>query len=182
MSGYAALFEGGCKQVSSSAQSGDPLYFGAGFSKRYIGSDHEIRAFSLLVLGQLPCKHGFELFHVHPQPRQRPVALYCVAAHGHSDSVQRIALAGFEQKRDFENRKFRTGLLGRGHEILHFFMDQRMHHSFELIARYVMPKFQGSLAGVTASHRDSSANLAYFKALRDGAISKAKDDYAAAKG
>lgn len=59
---------------------------------------------------------------------------------------------------------------------------EHMHHSFELIARYVMPKFQGSLAGVTASHRDSSANLAYFKALRDGAISKAKDDYAAAKG
>jgi limonene 1,2-monooxygenase len=58
---------------------------------------------------------------------------------------------------------------------------EHMLHSFELIARYVAPRFQGSLAGVSASHEDSSANLAYFKGLRDGAINKDRDDYAASK-
>jgi limonene 1,2-monooxygenase len=57
-----------------------------------------------------------------------------------------------------------------------------MHRSFELIARYVMPKFRGSISGLEASHKDSSENLAYFKALRDGAITKAREDYVASKG
>ena len=58
---------------------------------------------------------------------------------------------------------------------------EHMHRSYELIARYVMPKFQGSLAGIEASKADASANLAYLKASREAAIAKARDDYAATK-
>jgi limonene 1,2-monooxygenase len=58
---------------------------------------------------------------------------------------------------------------------------EHMHHSYELLARYVMPRFQGSLAGIEASKADASANLAHLKAIRQAALEKAQSDYAATK-
>ncbi len=56
-----------------------------------------------------------------------------------------------------------------------------MHRSYELLARYVMPRFQGALEGIEASKADASANLAHLKAVRQAALDKAKNDYAATK-
>jgi limonene 1,2-monooxygenase len=56
-----------------------------------------------------------------------------------------------------------------------------MLHSYELIARYVMPRFQDSLTGIEASKADASANLAMLKARREAAVAKAREDYAATK-
>jgi limonene 1,2-monooxygenase len=56
-----------------------------------------------------------------------------------------------------------------------------MHRSYELIARYVMPKFQDALAGIEASKADASANLAHLKAVRQAALEKARTDYAESK-
>jgi limonene 1,2-monooxygenase len=56
-----------------------------------------------------------------------------------------------------------------------------MLHSYELIARYVMPRFQDSLSGIEASKAEASANLAHLKSIRQAAIEKARDDYAATK-
>ena len=59
---------------------------------------------------------------------------------------------------------------------------EHMHRSYELLARYVMPKFQDALGGIEASQADASANLAHFKAMRQAALDKARDDYAASSG
>ena len=48
------------------------------------------------------------------------------------------------------------GLLGLAHE---WTLPEKLHRSYELFARYVMPKFQGSLRGVTVSH-DWAAKIA----------------------
>jgi limonene 1,2-monooxygenase len=58
---------------------------------------------------------------------------------------------------------------------------EHMLHSYELIARYVMPRFQGSLGGIEASKDEASASLPYHKAARQAAIEKAREDYAATK-
>jgi limonene 1,2-monooxygenase len=47
------------------------------------------------------------------------------------------------------------GLLGLAHE---WAPSQKMHHSYELFARYVAPHFQGGLAGVTTAQGWASAN------------------------
>jgi limonene 1,2-monooxygenase len=54
-------------------------------------------------------------------------------------------------------------------------------HSYELIARYVMPRFQDSLGGIEASKAEASANLTMLKARREAAVAKAREDYAASK-
>ena len=51
--------------------------------------------------------------------------------------------------------------------------------SHELIARYVMPQFQGSLAGLTASQKDVAAAAAHHQATRHAAAEKAAHDYQA---
>jgi limonene 1,2-monooxygenase len=58
---------------------------------------------------------------------------------------------------------------------------EQIMHSYELIARYVMPRFQDSLTGIEASKADASANLAMLKARREAAVAKAREDYAATK-
>ena len=56
-----------------------------------------------------------------------------------------------------------------------------MLHSYELIARYVMPRFQDSLDGIVASKADASANLDHLKTIRQAALDKAREDYAASR-
>jgi limonene 1,2-monooxygenase len=56
-----------------------------------------------------------------------------------------------------------------------------MLHSYELIARYVMPRFQDSLTGIQSSQQDAMSNLAMLKARREAAVAKAREDYAATK-
>ena len=56
---------------------------------------------------------------------------------------------------------------------------EHLLHSYELIARYVMPEFQGSLSGLQASFQDVASVTAETRALRAEAEAKARDDYAA---
>ena len=54
-----------------------------------------------------------------------------------------------------------------------------LHKSFELIARYVMPRFQGSLIGLEASRHDASQVTASLRALRAEQYSQAREAYEA---
>lgn len=54
---------------------------------------------------------------------------------------------------------------------------QQVLHSYELIARYVMPKFQGSLVNLSRSQSWSSNKKDEFQALRSKAVQRARDDY-----
>lgn len=55
-------------------------------------------------------------------------------------------------------------------------------HSYELLARYVMPVFQGSLDGLAASQADVAAQAQAHQELRRQAAEKAEQDYQAGKG
>jgi limonene 1,2-monooxygenase len=54
---------------------------------------------------------------------------------------------------------------------------EHMHHSYELIARYVMPRFQGSLAGIVASREAAAKGLDHIREVRAAALAKAREDY-----
>jgi len=56
-----------------------------------------------------------------------------------------------------------------------------LHHSYDLLARYVMPHFQGSLAGLEASRADASQITSQLREVRKEALSKAQADYAATR-
>ena len=47
----------------------------------------------------------------------------------------------------------------------------------ELVARYVMPEFQGSLTGLRASQADVSRQSQHHQALRAQAVAKAESDF-----
>ncbi len=55
----------------------------------------------------------------------------------------------------------------------------KMLHSYELLARYVMPQFQGSVASTTASNRWAAERRETLMAGRTRAIDRARQDYAA---
>ena len=59
---------------------------------------------------------------------------------------------------------------------------EHLTHSYELLARYVMPQFQGSLAGIQASQQDAMAHVAELRDVRAEALGKARADYAAKQG
>ena len=54
---------------------------------------------------------------------------------------------------------------------------EQMRHSYELIARYVMPRFQGSLVSLEASQADAERIATQVRELRDGAMAKARESY-----
>ncbi len=58
---------------------------------------------------------------------------------------------------------------------------EHLHHSYELLARYVMPRFQGSLAGLEASRADASVMTAQLREVRAASLAKAREDYASAQ-
>ena len=55
----------------------------------------------------------------------------------------------------------------------------KMLHSYELLARYVMPKFQGSVASTSASNRWAAERRESLVAGRARAIDQARQNYAA---
>ena len=55
----------------------------------------------------------------------------------------------------------------------------KMLHSYELLARYVMPQFQGSVASTAASNRWTSERRETLVAGRARAIERAREDYTA---
>jgi limonene 1,2-monooxygenase len=52
-------------------------------------------------------------------------------------------------------------------------------HSYELIARYVKPRFQGSLQSLTASQEDAAQVASKVRTLRDEAVGRARESYGA---
>ena len=58
---------------------------------------------------------------------------------------------------------------------------QHLEHSYELLARYVMPRFQGSLDGIVASKADGSKMLTDLRTVRNAALDKAREVYEAAQ-
>ena len=57
---------------------------------------------------------------------------------------------------------------------------EQVLHSYELVARYVMPQFQGSLVNMQASQARSAESKGY-QAIRAQALDKARQDYAERK-
>ena len=54
---------------------------------------------------------------------------------------------------------------------------EQVLHSYELLARYVMPRFQGSLANLETSQRESADRKEFLQDLREQAMARAKSDY-----
>ena len=54
---------------------------------------------------------------------------------------------------------------------------ERMLHSYELLARYVMPRFQGSLAGIQASNQWASVRKEALQANRLAGLKRADEAY-----
>jgi limonene 1,2-monooxygenase len=54
----------------------------------------------------------------------------------------------------------------------------KMLHSYELLARYVMPQFQGSALGTAASNAWAFERRETLMAGRTRAIERAREDYA----
>ena len=54
---------------------------------------------------------------------------------------------------------------------------EQVMHSWELIARYVKPQFQGSLVSLKASQADAERTAQQVRELRDGAVAKARESY-----
>jgi limonene 1,2-monooxygenase len=52
-------------------------------------------------------------------------------------------------------------------------------HSYELIARYVKPRFQGSLQSLKASQEDAAQVASKVRTLRDEAVGRARESYEA---
>ena len=54
---------------------------------------------------------------------------------------------------------------------------EQVRHSYELMARYVMPRFQGSLENLQASQADAAHAAGRVATLRQEAQEKAKQAY-----
>jgi hypothetical protein len=52
-----------------------------------------------------------------------------------------------------------------------------VHRSYELLARHVIPRFQGSLAGIEASNRVARERAAITGEQRSAAVEKAQRAY-----
>ena len=59
---------------------------------------------------------------------------------------------------------------------------EQIMHSYELIARYVKPRFQGSLVSLTASEEDARRNAEKVNEARVEATTRARDAYEEATG
>ena len=54
---------------------------------------------------------------------------------------------------------------------------EQVFHSYELLARYVMPHFQGSLVNLKSSQEWSIDQRDYLQSLRRVSLQRARDDY-----
>ncbi len=66
------------------------------------------------------------------------------------------------------------GMLVRVHEWTTW---EKTRYSYELLSRYVMPRFQGSLRGLEASYWDTCKRLEQVKQARKAAIERANESY-----
>ena len=57
----------------------------------------------------------------------------------------------------------------------------KLHRSYELMARYVMPQFQGSLTGIVASNRRSASMKEALQANRRAGLRRATEAYLAGR-
>ena len=57
---------------------------------------------------------------------------------------------------------------------------EQIMHSFELMARYVKPRFQGSLVNLAASEADAERKAQMVRLAREGAVSQARERYESA--
>jgi limonene 1,2-monooxygenase len=57
----------------------------------------------------------------------------------------------------------------------------KLHRSYELMARYVMPQFQGSLTGIVASNQRSASMKESLQANRRAGLRRATDAYLAGR-
>jgi limonene 1,2-monooxygenase len=71
------------------------------------------------------------------------------------------------------------GLLVAAHE---WASQEKIHRSYELLARHVIPRFQGSLAGIASSNRVARARSAITGEERVAAIETAQRAYEEARG
>ena len=53
----------------------------------------------------------------------------------------------------------------------------KLHHSYELMARYVMPQFQNSLTGIIESNQRSASMKEALQANRRAGLKRATDSY-----
>ena len=58
---------------------------------------------------------------------------------------------------------------------------EQVRHSYELLARYVMPHFQGSIASLDRSQQWSEGKKGELLQARKDAMTRARDDYAASR-
>jgi limonene 1,2-monooxygenase len=58
----------------------------------------------------------------------------------------------------------------------------QVRHSYELLARYVKPRFQGSLVNLEASQADAERTASEVRAMQEAAFASARADYAARSG
>jgi limonene 1,2-monooxygenase len=54
---------------------------------------------------------------------------------------------------------------------------EKTRHSYELLARYVMPRFQGSLRNLEASYSQAASQVAQTRSARKVAIEHAHQSY-----
>ena len=59
---------------------------------------------------------------------------------------------------------------------------EQIHQCYELVARYVMPRFQGSLEGLQATQADVSRQASRHHELRSRAVSAAESAYESGRG
>ena len=57
----------------------------------------------------------------------------------------------------------------------------KLHRSYELMARYVMPQFQGSLTGIVASNQRSASMKEALQANRRAGLRRATESYLAGR-
>jgi limonene 1,2-monooxygenase len=59
---------------------------------------------------------------------------------------------------------------------------EKVHRSYELLARHVVPRFQDSLTGIEASNQVARARASVTGAQRADAVERAQRDYEDARG
>ena len=96
---------------------------------------HEIRAFALFGIGQLPRQDGIELFAGHVVAAENAFALNFRRSRHHHHRIDALLAAGFEQQGHVDHRDRRAGALGVVEEFLAGGAQHRMHDLLKLLHR-----------------------------------------------
>jgi hypothetical protein len=96
---------------------------------------HEIRAFALFGIGQLPRQDGIEHFLRHVGACQNALALYFRRRGHNNHRIDPLLAAGFIQQRYIHHRDRRTGLLGVRQEFPMIGAQHRVHDLLQPLHR-----------------------------------------------